>query len=211
MTTMTEAPLQLRRVRLEEELATHAARLARRNQALEDFAGLVAHDVRSSLLAALRCDEPRDGLARSLDLVDSILDAVRAEHAHGETDSVAACARQALDDLRPGSTNLVMEAGDRFPMPSDALRVALRQLFANAVAAGATSIRVTTAVGNGCETLIVDDDGCGLGSTASYTAGAGLGLRLCRRLLARFDATLELVPRPVGGTRARIVAPQGVR
>jgi signal transduction histidine kinase len=205
-TTMSDTPFQLKRGRLEEQLATHAARLARKNQALEDFVALVAHDVRSSLVAALKCDEPRDGLARSLDLVDSILDAVRAEPAHGESGSVAASARQAIDDLGLASANLVVSPDSRFPLPSDALRVALRNLFANAIAAGATSIHVATHVGEYSQTLVVDDDGCGPKSSASYTAGAGLGLWLCRRLLGRFDASLELTSGPMGGARALIVA-----
>ena len=207
---MTETRVQPQRRRLEEDLASHAARLARRNQALEDFAGLVAHDVRSSLVAALRCDEPRDGLARSLELVDSILDAVRAEHAHGETHSVAACARPAFDDLRVGRVELVVGPGG-FRVPPDALRVVLRNLFANAVAAGAGRIQVTTRVGDDGQTLIVEDDGCGLASSGGYRAGAGLGLSLCHRLLGRFDSSLELRSGPAGGTRAVIVAPRGIR
>jgi signal transduction histidine kinase len=210
-TTITEPWIQPMHARLEEELATHASRLARRNQALDDFAALVAHDVRSSLVAALKCGAPRDGLARSLELVDSILDAVRAERGHGETGCVFACAQQAIDDLGVGSLQLVAAPGDWFPIPSVALRVALRNLFANAVAAGATRIRVGSASGDDCQTLIVDDDGCGLASGGSYVAGAGLGLCLCRRLLDRFDVSLELMAGPVSGTRAVIVAPRGAR
>jgi len=209
MTTITETPFQLGRGRLEEQLAAHAARLARKNAALEDFAALVAHDIRSSLIAALKCDEPRDGLARSLELVDTILDAVRAERAHGETDSVAACARQAIDDLGVSSANLVAAPGGPFPIPSHALRIALRNLFANAIAAGATRIAVATLAGNERQTLIVDDDGCGLAPNGSYLAGAGLGLWLCRRLLGRFDASLEVGSGPVGGSQAVIVTQRG--
>jgi signal transduction histidine kinase len=209
MTVTTETPRQLKRHRLEEELAAHAARLARNNRALEDFAALVAHDVRSSLLAALRYDEPREGLERSLELVESILDAVRADGAHEETGSVAACARQAIDDLGADGTTLVVEPGARFPVPSAALRVALRNLFANAVAAGANRIDVSTRLTADSRMLIVQDNGSGLDSNGWYVAGAGLGLWLCRRLLARFDASLEIQPAPAGGTRLMIVAQPG--
>jgi signal transduction histidine kinase len=207
MTIMTaRAPFQLRRRRLEEQLASQVSRLARKNLALEDFAALLAHDVRSTLLAALRCDEPRDGLARSLELVDSILDAVRADRSHGETGSVAACARQAVDDVGARDANLVVAPCGSFPVPSDVVRVALRNLIANAVAAGATSIHLSMLVVDNRKTLIVDDDGCGLASSGIYSVGAGLGLRLCRQLLGRFDASLELTSRPAGGARAMIVA-----
>lgn len=204
MTIMVETSFQLKRDQLEEQLATHAARLARKNRALEDFAALVAHDIRSSLVAALRSDEPRDGLARSLELVESILDAVHAEAADGETPSVAACARQAMDDLGLDGAKLVVHRGGPFPIPADALRVALRNLFANAAAAGATQLHLMTQPRGGRQKLIVDDNGCGLVSSGSYPAGAGLGLWLCRRLLCRFDASLELMPSPRGGSRAMI-------
>jgi signal transduction histidine kinase len=62
----------LRRRWIEEQLATHATRLARKNEALEDFAALVAHDVKSSLVYALRSDEPREAMTRAIELVDSI-------------------------------------------------------------------------------------------------------------------------------------------
>ena len=39
------------RMTTEEQLAEHVARLARKTEALDDFAGLVAHDVKSSLLS----------------------------------------------------------------------------------------------------------------------------------------------------------------
>jgi signal transduction histidine kinase len=205
MTTMTETPLQLRRAQREEQLATHAARLARRNQALDDFAALVAHDVRSSLIAALKADEPRDGLARALELVESILDAVRAEGARGTTDSVAECARCAIEDLGLVDASLVVAPGGGFAIPAAALRVALRNLFTNAIAAGATKIEVKVLADNDRSALIIDDDGCGLSIRKPHSAGAGLGLWLCRRLLDRFDASLELVPLPASGARAMII------
>jgi hypothetical protein len=63
----------------EEQLADQVSRLARKTEALDDFAGLVAHDVRSALITALLEEDPRAGLERALELVDSILAAVRAE------------------------------------------------------------------------------------------------------------------------------------
>jgi hypothetical protein len=55
----------------EEQLAEHVSRLARKTEALDDFAALVAHDVKSSLLDALRDNDPGKGLTRALELVDS--------------------------------------------------------------------------------------------------------------------------------------------
>src|SRR3954468_23657102 len=66
-----------------EQLAEHAARLARKNEALEDFAALLAHDVKSSLLSVLTSDEPHTALMRALEVVDSIIAATRVDPADG--------------------------------------------------------------------------------------------------------------------------------
>ena len=61
---------------VEEQLAGHVARLARKTEALDDFAGLVAHDVRSTLLAALQ-DAVKAGWGVAGALKESDFDAVR--------------------------------------------------------------------------------------------------------------------------------------
>jgi signal transduction histidine kinase len=190
----------------EELLAEHAARLARRAEALDDFAGLVAHDVRSALITALRDTDPRAGLGRALKLVDSILEAVRADQGTAGVAQLAECVHQAIGDLGDLHIEIVASVADEFPIPPDALRLVLRNLLANSVAAGAKQIHVS-ALGRGDQRmLVVDDDGIGLASADRYASGAQLGLRLCRRLVERCGCTLELRPRAVRGTRALIVA-----
>ncbi|HEV8526087.1 MAG TPA: HAMP domain-containing sensor histidine kinase [Actinomycetes bacterium] len=188
-----------------DQLAEHAARLARRNEALEDFAALVAHDIRSSLVSALLDDAPREGVKRALELVDSILEAVRADQAGGGAAAVADCVRQAIADLGDIRAEVITNVTGDIPMPPAALRLVLRNLLANAVAAGAHSIHVSAPASENRRALVVDDDGVGLGSTDGYATGARLGLALCHRLVARFGGALELRPRAAGGTRAVIV------
>jgi signal transduction histidine kinase len=190
----------------EEQLAEHVTRLARKTEALDDFAGLVAHDVKSSLLAALRDEDPREGLTRALDLVDSILQAVRADQAACGAARIADCLQQAIADLGDSRTEIVASATGDFPIPPDALRLVLRNLLANAVAAGAERIHVSALARGDQQMLVIDDDGVGLASADRYATGAQLGLRLCRRLVERFGGVLELRPRAVHGTRAVIVA-----
>jgi signal transduction histidine kinase len=190
----------------EEQLVEHVARLARKTEALDDFAALVAHDVKSSLLAALRGDDPREGLTRALELVDSILEAVRADQGGTGVARVAECLQQAIADLGDSRTEIVASATGEFPLHPDALRLILRNLLANAVAAGAERIHVSALARGDQRTLVVDDDGVGLDSADRYATGAQLGLRLCRRLLERCGGALELRPRAVRGTRAVIVA-----
>jgi signal transduction histidine kinase len=195
------------RLTTEDQLAEHVARLARKTEALDDFAGLVAHDVRSSLLAALRDEDLRVGLTRALDLVDSILETVRADQAATGVARVADCVRQAIADLGDRRTEIVSSATGEFPIPPDALRLILRNLLANAVAAGAERIHVSALARGDQRILVVDDDGVGLAAADLYATGTQLGLRLCRRLVERCGCGLELRPRAVRGTRAVIVAP----
>jgi signal transduction histidine kinase len=186
-----------------ERLAEHAAQLARKNEALEDFAGLVAHDVRSSLMSALISDAPRESLMRALELVDSILDAVRADGAEGV--AAADSVHQAVADLGDIDAEVITSVTGDFPIAPAALRLVLRNLLANAVAADARRIHVSALAQGDRHALVVDDDGVGLGSSDGYTSGTQLGLVLCRRLVARFGGVLELKPRAVRGTRAQIV------
>jgi signal transduction histidine kinase len=194
------------RTSTEEQLVEHVARLARKTEALDDFAGLVAHDMKSSLLAALRNEDPREGLTRALELVDSILKAVRADQGGTGVARLADCVQQAIADLGASRTEIVASVTGEFPIPPDALRLVLRNLLGNAVAAGAERIYVSALARGDQRILVVDDDGVGLDSTSRYATGAQLGLRLCRRLVERCGCALELRPRAVRGTRAVIVA-----
>jgi signal transduction histidine kinase len=195
----------------EEQLAEHVARLARRAEALDDFAGLVAHDVRSALIAALRDEDPCAGLTRALELVDSILDAVRADQGGAGAARLADCVQRAITDLGDDGAKIVATVADEFPIPPDALRLVLRNLLANAVAAGAKRIHVSALARGDQRMLVVDDDGSGLASADRYAAGAHLGLCLCRRLVERCGCTLELRSRAGRGTRALIIAGGGQR
>jgi signal transduction histidine kinase len=189
-----------------ERLAEHAARLARKNEALEDLAALVAHDVKSSLLSALMSDEPRKALLGALEIVDSILAATRADRADGGSAQGADCVRQAVADLGDLRAEVITTVTGECPIPPAALRIVLRNLLANAVAAGAGRIFVSSiARGDRRVLVVVDDDGVGLGPTDRYATGGQLGFALCRRLVARFGGVLELKPRAGGGARAVLV------
>jgi signal transduction histidine kinase len=194
------------RTTIEEQLAEHVSRLARKTEALDDFAALVAHDVKASLLSALRDGDPREGLTRALDLVDSILASVRAEQCGIGVARLADCVQQAIADLGDSRIEIVASVAGEFPIPPDALRLVLRNLLANASAAGAERIHVSALARGDQRILVVDDDGVGLASTNGYATGGQLGLRLCRRLVERCGCALELRPRAGRGTRAVIVA-----
>jgi signal transduction histidine kinase len=201
----------LRRRWTEERLAQQAVRLARHNQALGDFAALVAHELKAPLELARLQHDPSVGVERALELVDVLLEAAQAESATQGCASAADCLDAALRDLGPIAAEVATDLPRQVPLPAMALRVLLRNLVANAVAAGARHIHVGAATSAGSWRLTVDDDGVGMVEVGGYVEGSRLGLSLCHRLAGRFGGTLELAPRAEGGTRASVVVDRSRR
>jgi len=173
-------------------MAAATARLARRNEALEDFAALVAHELKSPLEAALLAEDPRCWIASALDLVEMLLQAA-TESTDRAWSTLSDCLTAASCCLLPIKLRITDEDGIRFPLPSQSLAVILRNLLANAAAAQARQVDVFTAHRPGQWCLVVDDDGIGLGPRDDgYEHGSGIGLELCRRIAERNG----------GGTRA---------
>jgi signal transduction histidine kinase len=195
----------LRRRWTEERLAQQAVQLARRNQALEDFAALVAHELKTPLQLAHLQHEPLVAVDRALELVDALLEAARAESATQASASAADCLDEALGDLGPIAAEVATDLPQEVPLPAMALRVILRNLIANAVAAGARHIHFGAVASAASWVLVVDDDGVGVAESGACAGGSRLGLSLCGRLAGRFGGTLELAHRAVGGTRASVV------
>jgi len=193
----------VRRRAAEERLARTTVQLARRNEALEDFAALVAHELKTPLQAALVADDPSAPVEDALDLVDALLEAARNEPAERVFGSVAACLDQVVEDLG-AEVEITAHTETTMPLPCGPLRVILRNLLLNAVAARARHVHVAAVRSLHSWRLLVDDDGVGLAETERYAAGSGLGLSLCRRIAARFGGGLELEARPSGGTRATL-------
>jgi signal transduction histidine kinase len=188
--------------RIGELLAEQVSGLVRENQALDDLAALVAHDVRSTLLTALLEDAPKQTLTRGLALVDSILDSARCARPDGVA-KAGHCVEQAIADLGDIKAQVFFSVeGD--PLVPAPLRGVLRMLLSNSVAAGSRRIDVSVRRRPFLRVL-VDDDGVGLAEGAHYATGSQLGLSLCRRLVSRMDGRLLLEPRTAGGTRATVL------
>jgi signal transduction histidine kinase len=194
----------VRRRYAEDGLARAASELARRNEALEEFAALVAHELKAPLHAALAADDASTWVRRALDLVDSLLEAAREGSEIGIA-SPGASLDEAVRDLGPVEIEIASDLPPRLPLPPNALRVLLRNLLDNAVAAGARTVRVSATRSPGSWLLVIEDDGAGVGSDLGYRAGSGLGLRLCRRIAARYGGSLVLAALPAGGTQARLL------
>ncbi len=200
LATVTELPL---RENVEERLARTAIQLARRNEALEDFAALVAHELKTPLHAALLADDPSKFVEDALLLVDALLDAAQNEPDETTFSSAAESLDQAVEDLR-AEIEVTADLATTLPLPQEQLRVILRNLLSNAVSAGAHHVHVAATRGPHAWRLLVDDDGAGLAEEDRYASGSGLGLALSRRIAARFGGGLELAPLRSGGTRATL-------
>jgi signal transduction histidine kinase len=196
------API-IRRRAAEERLARTTIQLAQRNEALEDFAALVAHELKTPLQAALVADDPLAPVEDALDLVDALLEAAQSEPRERTFASVAECLDNVVKDLS-ADLGISADLATTMPLPAGPLRVILRNLLSNAISANARHVHVAAVRSSRSWQLFVDDDGVGLAEADGYAAGSGLGLRLCRRIAARFRGTLELTPLPSGGTRATL-------
>jgi signal transduction histidine kinase len=203
------APIVRRRT-AEERLARKTVELARRNEALEDFAALVAHELKTPLQAALVADDPSSPVEAALDLVDALLEAAQTEAGETTFTPVEQCLDHAVEDLN-AEVEVAADLATTVPLPPGPLRVILRNLLSNAVSAGAHHVQVTTVRSPRSWRLLVDDDGVGLSDVEQYATGSGLGLSLSRRIAARFGAVLELTPRPANGTRATLEFAEAAR
>jgi signal transduction histidine kinase len=199
---LAAAPIMRRRA-AEERLAHAAINLARRNQALEDFAALVAHELKAPLHSALLADDPSPHVEDALDRVDALLEAAQTESGERVFVAPAESLERAVEDVGAG-LEVTTDLQAKVPLPPGALRVILRNLLSNAVAAGAHKVHVSAVQSPHARQLFVDDDGVGLEDVDRYEVGSGLGLALSRRVAGRFGGVLHLAPNRCGGTRAML-------
>jgi signal transduction histidine kinase len=190
----------LRRLRADEMLATKAGELLRRNEVLDEFAGLVAHELQTPLYEALVAEDASQPLHEALDLVDALLRTARDARRCDAIESPGHCLDAVVSNLgaRADALEITSDMTKSLPITVGALRIILRNLLMNALAAGARHVHVAIPDPS---TLVVDDDGVGL-DDAGYESGSGVGLELCRRIARTFGARIELTSRPHGGTRA---------
>jgi signal transduction histidine kinase len=194
------APVIRRRVN-EERLAGAAARLARRNEALDEFASLVAHELKTPLQGALEAAEPKAVIRDALDLVDVLLEAEQTSPVARARTDVAQPLDRAVRSLdRPPTVTTDLSVP--LPLAPGPLFVILRNLVSNAGSAGADNVHVKTERSQRGSRLVVDDDGAGVQAADRYATGSRIGLPLCRRIAARSNGVLELKARVPKGTSA---------
>jgi signal transduction histidine kinase len=175
------------------------AGLARAYAESQAFVALLAHELRTQLKAIERMLCASDGVValqstRSVQgLVESLLELARGEE--GEQADTALAVRRVLDELDDQVTRAGAEirVGNltAVALPQALLETVLRNLIANALEAGASTVEVSARPGGA---ICVSDDGPGVpddqaakvfGIYSGKLGGAGVGLTLCREILRR--------------------------
>lgn len=188
-----------------------------RHESLLELRGGVARATRlvAQLLILARLEPEEEPQARAPDVMGNLLIEVRESLA--ELSPLAIERRQTLDLVADESEDwwLAVEPG--------AIGILVQNLVGNALrySPDAGRVSVTLAADVNRLHLCVDDQGPGIPEAernrvterfhrAGPGAGAGLGLSIVERLLARHGGTLELQEAPGGGLRAVVVLPRTV-
>lgn len=204
--------------------------LRRKNERLDEFAGIVAHDLRNPLNAAqlnltlakrlleeahresIHLEKAQGALARMENIIfDLLVLARRREDVESsESVSVAEVAGQCWDMVESGEASLVVDTECTIKGDPDRLQHVCENLFRNAVEHGGDD--VTIRIGRaGNDILYVEDSGPGIppgrrksvfepGRT-SQDEGTGYGLAIVERIAEAHGWTVHLTEAEGGGTR----------
>ena len=203
------------------------AELRRQNERLDEFAGVVSHDLRNPLnvaegrlsLVAEECDsdhidDVEGALARMSELIDDLLTLARSDGQVGELRSVALreITRRCWRTVDTADATLTVTADRRVSADPSRLRQLLENLMRNAVEHGGDDVTVT--VGELADGFYVEDDGAGIPDDereavfeAGYTTdrrGTGFGLSIASRVAAVHGWDIDVADGADGGTRFEI-------
>jgi PAS domain S-box-containing protein len=203
------------------------AELRRKNERLDEFAGIVAHDLRNPLNVAqvrttlvaedpscedLHREKAQEALVRMEDIISDMLVLARQgnEVESLEPVSVPAITEQCWDMVETDAATLVVDDECTIEADPDRLRHVFENLFRNAVEHGPEDIAVQVGQVND-DILYVEDDGPGIpperreavfqpGET-SREAGTGFGLSIVKRIAEAHGWTVRLTDATGEGTR----------
>jgi signal transduction histidine kinase len=195
-------------LRQEDLLVDELAGLARAYAESQVFVSLLAHELRTRLKVTERAlCAGEDGLDTALEntrtvqeLVETLLDLARGRG--GESADAGEAVRRVLEDIRDDvellQAEIVVGELPLVLLPQGFLETILRNLLANALEAGASTVELFARPDG---TICVSDDGPGVpparaakifGVYSGKFGGAGLGLTLCREILRRRDGDIWL-------------------
>lgn len=200
--------------------------LRRQNDRLEEFSGVVSHDLRTPLAVAtaatdhladehdLDATQVQEALARMDNIISKTLTLAKSGRVTGETEPVD------LDQLARNCRHVVPDANtavhveDGLPVvdgDGDRLKHVFENLYRNALDHGGPDVTVTVRPVEGG--FAIDDDGPGIPpgerdsvlETGYSTAqsGTGLGLAIVRRIAEAHGWEIVVEESPAGGARFR--------
>lgn len=207
-------------------LSTDITPLKEREERLEEFAGIVSHDLRNPLsVATARLElaqqahdsehltQAQQALDRMEQLIQNLLTLARADGDPGNRAPVAlpSVVHAAWESVDTDNAGLVVDI-DR---TVEANRTRLQQLFENlvrnAVEHNPAADGVTVRVGSLDDGFFVEDNGVGIpvdrredlftGTRSEYT---GLGLRIVQQVAETHDWTIEATESDDGGARFEV-------
>ena len=218
------------RERLQEQVseATEAKReLERQNERLEEFAGVVSHDLQNPLnvanlrleLARETCDSPHlrdvaEAHSRMEQLIDDLLTFARAgsESIDRGTVALSPLLEECWDTIRGDDAGLVVETGRAVRADRDRLRQLFENLLSNAVEHGGGDVSIT--VGDLEGGFYVEDDGPGIPSferedvfDTGYSVtddGTGFGLSIVEQVAEAHGWDIRVTDGSAGGARFEI-------
>jgi two-component system osmolarity sensor histidine kinase EnvZ len=200
----------------------------------------VSHDLRTPLArlrlgleVGVKDDEARQGMTEDIEEIDKIiaqfLDFARDEREMpAEFVDVNKQIAALIERYQRGGSSIAFDRGELpgFALRATALSRMVANLIDNALRHGAPPIEVATGQEDGALVLEVSDSGPGIpaneverlkrpftrGDPArSGAAGAGLGLAIVERIARLHAGKLDLLPKPGGGTIARVTLPVPAR
>lgn len=226
----THAGETLVRLTGEEQLQAYTTELKQQNERLEEFTGIVSHDLRNPLNVAeghlqnVREDCEHDGLEpvfEALDRMNSIIEDTLTLARQGETvgEREVIDLRTFLDrcwsmvDSEGATLEVRIEDDVRINADRDRLRHVFENLFRNALehAGDDATVRIGRLDDDG---LYVEDDGPGIPADerewvfepgySSEPGGTGLGLTIVKRIVESHGWQLTVDESASGGARFRI-------
>ena len=215
------------RERRQVELERREAELERQNERLEEFAGVVSHDLRNPLAAASaavelarqRGDDPDGSLERAADAherMDEMIEGLLALATAGETVddldrvSLEGSVRRVWSRLETGDATLAVEGDATALADRDRLEQLLSNLFRNANEHAGEDVAVTVTIEPSGDrvALSIGDDGPGIPPEerdrvtergVSLGGGTGLGLAIVGDIAEAHGWTLSVAESEAGG------------
>jgi PAS domain S-box-containing protein len=201
--------------------------LARHNERLAEFAGIVSHDLRNplnvlggSLELADETDDPDHfercyrAISRMEQLIDDLLSLARsgAEIDHTEPVDVGRLAVDCWQNLSVAEATLQIETEQQIVADKSRLTQLLENLFRNSVEHGGSTVMIT--VGALADGFFVADDGPGISPSdrelifergySSTRGGTGLGLAIVEQIAEAHGWEIELADAETGGLRIEL-------